>query len=682
MRRDGTAAVGAVRTAALLFVLLLCSAAAALYFAQRDRSAPARAGSNPPVAAPSLQHPRVEDAAGILDPFTSTLARMVDAFHTDLGIDVHVVTSTDPVGTIEQQAERLFRERGIGVGAPTGGLLLLLNARLERARIEVGYSLEGGLTDVEVGGIARDQLTPYAASDIAGMAVMDVLHYLRDLVYLAAAREAITLRGESAGDPRIAEYRKFQSGGAGAKTSLAAGADDLKRPIPEPRRARYAPATTPRGSVEAFMRVTAELAGDPSLELFTDGSRLMRASYPVARYEELMRFERLQRSMPFTVEQRGDLAVVSSERPVTGFVPILLRRDAVDPERRQPPVLYWRVDAVETWKNLFFGRDGNYTLQNANTPYRFGLTAFGDARHEDVAPLEVGGTSTSAALTALETRDDVLSSLLRGELWFRNAFVPLRAFRAYGEALAAAPRDTLVLETLARRALYLQWPDLAIPALQEIPRGAEWLLMRAWNQAGDLDRALAAAEKGLKENPHDADGLRWLEFLQKQAGRSGEAEATADALAALIADEDQPGRPVLLSFSPAVPEFHADTTLNMDGTTVYDHSRFAVTMTNTSRRTVTIESVQLFSEGSDYASGLGDIAKYWRYPSGRMRLQAGEAVTFDRTWGFTTDTAHQHVRYVFRTCWRGEGERIRQCGTQWLDVLPRWFADRMRPSTP
>jgi tetratricopeptide (TPR) repeat protein len=671
-----------MRKTVLLFLLVLCAAAAGVYYAPLDRLRPlSRAGRDLPLEAGArLQHPRVQDAAGILDPFASTLARMVDAFDTDLGIDVHVVTSTDPAGTIDEQAERLFRERGIGARAPTGGLLLLLNARLRRARIEVGYTLEGGLTDLQVGAIARDQLTPYAASDIAGMAVMDVLHYLRDLTYLAAARDEIKLRGEYGKDPRIAEYRKFYSGGAGARTALTAGADDvdLKQPIPEPRRSRYAPATTAQGSVEAYLRATAELAGDPSLELYTGGSRLMRASYPFAPYEELMRLERMRRSMPFTIEERGDFAVASSEHPVTGFVPILLRRDAMDPAQPDPAMLYWRIDAVETWKNLFFGRDGNYYLQNANTPYAFGLKAFGAAREMDIAPLDLGGRGTSDAIAGLETRSDVLSSLLRGEIWFRNAFVALRAFEAYEDALAAAPRDMLVLETLGRRALYLQLPDLAIPALKKMQHGAEWLLVQAYNQAGDPEQALAWADKGLDADPYDLDGLRWKEFLQNKAGRSDDARKTADTLAALLAEPDQPGRPVLLSFRPAVPEFDADTTRRIGGTTVYDHSDFAVTLTNTSRRAVTIESVRLFSEGNDRASGLGDIVKYWRYPSGGTRLEAGESVTFDKTWGFTIDTAHVHVRYVFRTCWRGEGERVRQCRTQSVDALPRWFAGSMR----
>lgn len=38
--------------------------------------------------------------------------------------------------------------------------------------------------------------------------------------------------------------------------------------------------------------------------------------------------------------------------------------------------------------------------------------------------------------------------------------------------------------------------------------------------------------------------------------------------------------------------------------------------------------------------------------------------------GFTARTGHEHVRYVFRTCWHGEGTTVRQCRTQCVDTMP------------
>ena len=103
---------------------------------------------------------------------------------------------------------------------------------------------------------------------------------------------------------------------------------------------------------------------------------------------------------------------------------------------------------------------------------------------------------------------------------------------------------------------------------------------------------------------------------------------------------------------------------------MHDHSKFGVWIKNTSKRAVTIESVNLDSTGDAQKSGLGDIKDYWHFPSGEHRLDPGEFVWLERVWGFTVETGHTHVRYVFRTCWRGVDEAVRQYRTQWVDTLP------------
>ncbi len=142
--------------------------------------------------------------------------------------------------------------------APTGGLLVILNPQLASARIEVGYSLEGALTDLHMGRIARDQLAPYTSYGIAGMAVMDVLHYLRDQVYVSAALGNLTLMEDFRKKPAYLEYERFTSGGAGARTALSAVPmdADLKRTVLESRRARYAPSANVEESVGAYLRAT------------------------------------------------------------------------------------------------------------------------------------------------------------------------------------------------------------------------------------------------------------------------------------------------------------------------------------------------------------------------------------------------------------------------------------------
>ncbi len=586
---------------------------------------------------------------------------MADDFYSDLGVDVHIVTLTEP-GSIETQSERVFRERKIGATAPTGGLLVLLNPSTHQARIEVGYSLEGGLTDLHMGRIARDQLAPYVSYASAGMAAMDILHYLRDQVYLSAALGDIQLGEEFRRRAAFANYERFVSGGAGAKTALSAMPmdADLKAPVPSGRRARYVPSAYVKESVAALLRANADLVGDPKLPLFTEGSRLMRAQYPFARFEELERLEKVNASLPLVYHVDGDYAVATSERPVTGFVPILLHREQG----------LWRVDSVETWKNLFFDNDGKYFLRNSNTPYQFGLGQFGEGRYYDIAPLPLGERTIAQELADLKGRTDVLSMLRRAEVSLRNAFVFPQALADYEKAVAAAPEDPLVLQTFADRAMYLGFPELAIPAFEKAGPGFELSLAEAYNELGNAKAAGFWVSRALEEDRYNLHALNWRQFLAERYGTPAEQQLARAEVVLVTAIPSRLVNPVWLSFEPDRPRFHPDTTIQSDNVTVHDHSQFRVTMTNTSRRPVVIESVRLSSRGTAAASGLGDVKNYWNYPSGAQHLDVGESISFDKLWGFTVDTGHEHVRYTFQTCWHGVGETVRQCRTQWVDVLP------------
>lgn len=651
--------------ATALLALLLLAAGAAIWF-RSVREVPETRVEN--IQAPArvdfaaVWHARVNDQAKILAPFTQRLGRMADDFDRDLGIDFHIVTLDEAGSRIETQADRIFRERKIGATAPTGGLLVILNPTIRSARIEVGYSLEGGLTDLHMGRLARDQLAPYASYAIAGMAVMDVLHYLRDQVYLSAALGNIQLGEEFRKGRSYDEYARFISGGAGARTALSAVPmdADLKRPVPPEKRARYAPSVDIKESVAAFLRAAADLAGDPTLDLFTEGSQLMRAHYPLARFEELKRLERINASLPLEYKLAGDYAVATSPHPTTGFVPILLRRERG----------LWRIDLVETWKNLFFDPEGNYILRNSNTPYAPLLAQFGKGRHFDVAPLPLGDESIAEALARLDGKTDVLSKLQRAEIWLRNVFLFPRALSAYEQALQAAPNDPLVLETLADRAMYLYLPELAIPALEKIGRGVELDLAEAYSNRENPEAASAWVDRALEENRYDWQALHWRKFLAGQHGTEEDVERVDAAIAIVAADPGRSFSPVTLQFSPAQPKFHPEAALESEGVTVFDHSTFSVAMTNTSNRPVRIESVGLTSQGTASASGLGDVRNYWTFPAGKHLLRPRETVRFDKLWGFTVDTGHEHVRYSFRICWHGVGTDVPQCRTQWVDVLP------------
>ena len=198
---------------------------------------------------------------------------------------------------------------------------------------------------------------------------------------------------------------------------------------------RYAPSADVKASVDAFLRTMADLAGDPTLPLFTEGSRLMRAHYPLARFEELTRLERINASRPLAYHQ---------SRATTRWP----RASESRPRLRRPILLHreqslWRVDQVETWKNLFFDNDGNHFLRNSNTPYAFGLGQFGEGRYYDIEAAAARGHARSPRSSQDSSRrkgrpvDSAPSGSLAAERFLDSAG-PAASLRA--RACRASPR--------------------------------------------------------------------------------------------------------------------------------------------------------------------------------------------------------------------------------------------------
>ncbi|MFC0336876.1 uncharacterized protein SAMN05421848_3016 [Kushneria avicenniae] len=135
------------RTTSLLVIgllLLLCTAAA-----QAAPDFPELTG-------------RVVDNAELLDASTETqLSQTLAAHEKATGEQVVVVTLPNLGGeTIEQYGYQLGREWGIGQEGEDNGALLIVALDERKVRIEVGYGLEGRLTDAQSSTIIHQVITP------------------------------------------------------------------------------------------------------------------------------------------------------------------------------------------------------------------------------------------------------------------------------------------------------------------------------------------------------------------------------------------------------------------------------------------------------------------------------------------------------------------------------------------
>ncbi|MAV30853.1 MAG: methanol dehydrogenase [Porticoccus sp.] len=106
---------------------------------------------------------RVVDQAGLLDVETTTrLEQQLQAHEAATGNQLVVVTLKDLQQglAIEDYGYQLGREWGIGQKGKDNGVLLIVVPSLRKVRIEVGYGLEGVLTDALSANIIQAVILP------------------------------------------------------------------------------------------------------------------------------------------------------------------------------------------------------------------------------------------------------------------------------------------------------------------------------------------------------------------------------------------------------------------------------------------------------------------------------------------------------------------------------------------
>ncbi|RWD48187.1 MAG: YgcG family protein, partial [Mesorhizobium sp.] len=114
---------------------------------------------------------RVVDNAGIIDAGTRAALTQKLADFEKKGSDQIVVATIPSLGgeEIEPYANRLFRFWKLGQAKENNGVLLLVAPNDRKMRIEVGYGLEGTLTDLHTKLIIENDMVPaFRAGDFSG----------------------------------------------------------------------------------------------------------------------------------------------------------------------------------------------------------------------------------------------------------------------------------------------------------------------------------------------------------------------------------------------------------------------------------------------------------------------------------------------------------------------------------
>ena len=114
---------------------------------------------------------RVVDAAAVLKPEERDALEQKLKAHEDKTSDQVVVATAPSLDglSVEDYANRLFRHWRLGQKAKNNGVLLLVAPKERKVRIEVGYGLEGALTDALTKVIIATAMAPrFKQGDFAG----------------------------------------------------------------------------------------------------------------------------------------------------------------------------------------------------------------------------------------------------------------------------------------------------------------------------------------------------------------------------------------------------------------------------------------------------------------------------------------------------------------------------------
>ena len=184
-------------------------------------------GAVPADAAYPPPQGRVNDFANVLDDTTRAALQGIiqDAEQkTTAEIAVATVTSLDGM-TVEQFAEGLFREWGIGKKGADNGVLVLVCPSERQMRIEVGYGLEGVLPDGLAGEVIRTHFTPAFREDDYPRGVLQGVGRIAEIVranHVLTPEELRALEEQEQGRPPAWLMTPFFGlfialGGAGAR---------------------------------------------------------------------------------------------------------------------------------------------------------------------------------------------------------------------------------------------------------------------------------------------------------------------------------------------------------------------------------------------------------------------------------------------------------------------------------
>ena len=160
-------------------ILIFAAAGAFIYFGkQRQDSYYAEH--------PRLTHYVLDDGGLVNRQDKIAMEEALEKLDKDGAAQMIVVTRESmESGAIADEALQIGRRYGVGHASKNDGIVLLIAAQEKKARIEVGYGLEGALTDAQSRLIIANDIEPYLGKDDVGGAARHGLDAILALIHPA-----------------------------------------------------------------------------------------------------------------------------------------------------------------------------------------------------------------------------------------------------------------------------------------------------------------------------------------------------------------------------------------------------------------------------------------------------------------------------------------------------------------
>ncbi|MEI8249096.1 MAG: TPM domain-containing protein [Candidatus Taylorbacteria bacterium] len=135
-----------------------------------------------------------------------SLEGTVSALKTASGFELAIVTVPTLDGdTVENYANKLFQEWGIGQKGKDNGILVLIAVNDRQMRIETGYGSEGALTDLQSGNIIRNVFTPEFKTGNYYLGVWNGIHAIATILMKSpeAAQYSVVPTGNTSSSSKL-----------------------------------------------------------------------------------------------------------------------------------------------------------------------------------------------------------------------------------------------------------------------------------------------------------------------------------------------------------------------------------------------------------------------------------------------------------------------------------------------